>query len=162
MRRSTLFLYSGVRVRNLRRSLRFYRALGFRVVKRGSFTHGGRYVHLGLPDANHRIELNYYPKRSPYWVPFRRGEEFDHFGFYAEDPEAWLARARRAGARWRTGYADRPGQQLYFVSDPDGVWLGVFGPLRSKPRPSSRNGPVRRRSAQGRVGSSARKTSPSR
>jgi catechol 2,3-dioxygenase-like lactoylglutathione lyase family enzyme len=122
------FVYSGIRVRDLARSIRFYRRLGFTVVQRGSFSHGGRYVHLALPGSTHRLELNFYPRGSRFYEPFLKGAGFDHFGFSSTDPEAWLASARRAGAKFLLGYEDRPAQQLYFVRDPDGVWLGVFGP----------------------------------
>jgi catechol 2,3-dioxygenase-like lactoylglutathione lyase family enzyme len=141
------FVYSGIRVRNLARSIRFYRQLGFHIVKRGSFSHGGRYVHLAFPGSTHRLELNFYPRGSRYFEPFVAGASFDHFGFSADAPEAWLRNARRAGAPLVLGYTDRPQQQLYFVRDPDGTWLGVYGPLqRSKsaerptrpPRPPSR------------------------
>jgi catechol 2,3-dioxygenase-like lactoylglutathione lyase family enzyme len=40
------FVYAGLRVRNLPRSLRFYRKLGFRIHKRGTMGHGGQWVHL--------------------------------------------------------------------------------------------------------------------
>ena len=132
MPRTLRFVYSGIRVRDLARSVRFYRRLGFQVVQRGSFSHGGRYVHLTLSGSNHRLELNYYPRSSRFYTPLRRGEEFDHFGFYASDPDQWLTAVRRAGARYKVGYTDRPGQQLYFVEDPNGVWLGVFGPIRPR------------------------------
>ncbi len=134
MRPTIRFVYSGIRVRNLTRSVRFYQQLGFRVVKRGSFSHGGRYVHLTFPGSAHRLELNYYPRGSRFYEPITPGSEFDHFGFYASDPEAWLRKARRAGARFTVGYADRPEQQLYFVQDLNGVWIGVFGPMRTAPK----------------------------
>ena len=105
-------------------------------MKRGSFSHGGRYVHLIYPGSPHRLELNYYPRGSRFYEPPVRGQEFDHFGFYASDPDTWLRKARRAGARLAVGYTDRPQQQLYFARDPDGVWIGVFGPIASsKDRP---------------------------
>ncbi|HTT25548.1 MAG TPA: VOC family protein [Thermoplasmata archaeon] len=138
------FVYSGIRVRDLARSVRFYRRMGFRVVHRGSFHHGGRYVHLEYPGSPHRLELNFYPKGSRFYEPFGREPPFDHFGFFAEDPDDWLRRARRAGARFTVGYPDRPAQQLYFVTDPDGFWIGVYGP---RPGPSERprraRGPAR-------------------
>jgi len=127
VRDSVRFVYSGIRVRNLERSLRFYRRLGFRIVKRGEFSHGGRWVHLVFPGSDHRLELNYYPKGNPFYEPFRSGTEFDHFGFYVSDPIAWLRRAVRAGAKPAVGYVDGPYHLLY-VRDPDGVWLGACGP----------------------------------
>ncbi|TLZ54993.1 MAG: VOC family protein, partial [Methanobacteriota archaeon] len=41
------FYYTGIRVRNLRRSTNFYtKAFGMKVVARGTMPHGGKYVHL--------------------------------------------------------------------------------------------------------------------
>jgi catechol 2,3-dioxygenase-like lactoylglutathione lyase family enzyme len=114
-------------VRSLRRSLAFYRRLGFRVVKQGWFSHGGRWVHPAFPGSDHRLELNYYPKGSAFYRPFRAGEEFDHFGFYASDGRKWLRSVLRAGAKPVIGFVDGPAQ-LLFVRDPDGVWLGVCAP----------------------------------
>lgn len=121
------FVYSGIRVRNLARSVRFYRRVGFRIVKRGHFSHGGRWVHLEFPGSPHRLELNYYPKGTPFYRPFRAGEEFDHFGFYVSSPRRWVRSVVRAGATPVIGFVDGPAE-LLFVKDPDGVWLGACGP----------------------------------
>ncbi|HTZ61796.1 MAG TPA: VOC family protein [Thermoplasmata archaeon] len=121
------FVYSGIRVADLGRSVRFYRKLGFRVVKRGWFSHGGQWVHLGFPGTDHRLELNYYPKGTPFYRPLRAGEEFDHFGFYVGDARKWVRATVRAGATPVVGFVDGPAQ-LMFVKDPDGVWLGACGP----------------------------------
>jgi catechol 2,3-dioxygenase-like lactoylglutathione lyase family enzyme len=121
------FLYSGIRVRDMEKSLRFYRSLGFKILKRGWFSHGGRWVHLTFPGSDHRIELNYYEKGSVFDTPFGPGEEFDHFGFYAPNPRAWVRKAVRAGATPIAGWMDGV-VQLVYVKDPNGVWLGAFGP----------------------------------
>ncbi|MCI4372604.1 MAG: VOC family protein [Thermoplasmata archaeon] len=121
------FMYSGIRVRDLVRSVRFYRSLGFRVIKRGGFSHGGRWVHLVFPGSTHRIELNFYPKGTPFYEPFRTGTEFDHFGFYVSNPKAWLRSVVRAGAKPKVGFVDGPAQ-LLFVEDPDGIGLCSCGP----------------------------------
>ncbi len=145
--RNVRFLYSGIRVRDLDRSLRFYKALGFRVLKRGRFSHGGRWVHLTFPGSPHRIELNYYEKGSVFAAPFGPGEEFDHFGFYAPDPRAWVRRAVRAGATPVAGWMDGS-VQLVYVKDPNGVWLGAFGPAQPRrARPRKRPRRPRRRKA---------------
>lgn len=133
------FLYSGIRVQNLARALRFYRAIGFREVRRGRFSHGGTYVHLRFPGSPHRLELNYYPRGSRYHTAVRAGDMFDHFGFWAASPATWLRAMVRAGADPQLAYREDPPQQLYFVRDPDGVWLGVFGPIEPRrPRIRSR------------------------
>ena len=127
-RRPTVFLYSGIRVRDLERSLRFYRALGFRVESKGKMGHGGQWVHLVFPGSRHAIELNYYPKGNRFYEPFRKGSEFDHFGFFTRDVAGWHRRAIRAGATTVEDFVDGK-FRLVYVSDPNGVCLEAFGPV---------------------------------
>lgn len=121
------FVYAGLRVRNLDRSIRFYRKLGFKVYRRGRMGHGGVWVHLAFPGAQQRIELNYYPRSNRYYEPVRRGTEFDHFGFRVSDVEAVEAELRRKKfrivARIREAH-----ENLLYIRDPDGNWLEFFGP----------------------------------
>lgn len=133
MAKKVHFLYTGLRVRNLARSLRFYRGLGFREVSRGKMGHGGTWVHLRFPGSVHELELNYYPKGNRFYTPFRPGEEFDHFGFYAPDVRAWRDKATRAGAKLAKEFDDG-NSSLVYVKDPDGVWLEAFGPKAAPPR----------------------------
>lgn len=122
------FVYAGIRVRNLPRSLRFYRKMGFRVFRRGKMAHGGVWVHLEFPGASERVELNYYPPSNRYYEPFRRGTEFDHFGFRVSDVDAWEGELRRRKlpivARIR-----EPHENIVYTRDPDGNWLEFFGPV---------------------------------
>ncbi len=127
------FLYSGLRVRSLARSLAFYRKLGFRVVDRGTMEHGGEWVHLRYPASTHRLELNYYPRGNRFYEPIRQGTEFDHFGFYAPDPAAWKRGVLRAGGRPALEFVERK-TRLVYVRDPDGNWLEAFGPARPRRR----------------------------
>jgi catechol 2,3-dioxygenase-like lactoylglutathione lyase family enzyme len=121
------FVYSGIRVRDLDRSLRFYRRLGFRVFRRGVMGHGGKWVHLRFPGAHERIELNFYPRSNPYYTPIRTGTEFDHFGFRVSDVERWEEKLRAMRlpivARIR-----EPHENIVYTRDPDGNWLEFFGP----------------------------------
>ncbi|MGI0068526.1 MAG: VOC family protein [Thermoplasmata archaeon] len=127
------FLYSGLRVRDFERSLRFYRRFGFRRVAQGTMEHGGRWAHLVYPGSVHRLELNYYPPKNRFYEPIRRGTEFDHFGFYSPDPIAWKRAALRAGARLETEFVEGK-HRLVYVRDPDGNWIEVFGPARPRRR----------------------------
>jgi len=121
------FVYSGLRVRSLARSLKFYRGLGFRVHRRGTMGHGGVWVHLAFPGASQRLELNYYPPSNRYYEPFRRGTEFDHLGFRVSNVEAWERSLRRKRlpivARIREAH-----ENLVYTRDPDGNWVEFFGP----------------------------------
>ncbi len=121
------FIYAGIRVRNLQRSLRFYRKLGFRVFRRGKMEHGGVWVHLAFPRAQQRVELNYYPRGNRFHEPMRRGTEFDHFGFRVSKVEAWKKHLQKLGlpivARIKEKY-----ENIVYTRDPDGNWLEFFGP----------------------------------
>ena len=128
-RRPVRFLYSGIRVKNLERSIRFYRSLGFRVRSRGRMEHGGAWVHLLFPGSRHRLELNFYPRGNRFYEPFRPGTEFDHFGFYTTDVTDWRRRAVRAGGKVLADFVDGK-YRLVYVNDPNGVCLEAFGPLR--------------------------------
>ena len=122
------FVYAGLRTDHLARSLAFYRKLGFRVKRRGTMEHGGKWVHLTFPGAAQRLELNFYPKGTRFYEPPRRGTEFDHFGFRVSDVEACERRLRRLKlpivARVR-----ETGENLVYTRDPDGNWVEFFGPV---------------------------------
>lgn len=90
--------------------------------------HGGRWVHLSFPGAAQRLELNFYPRRTRFFEPFRRGSEFDHLGFRVSDVAACERRLRRQGlpivARIRERY-----ENIIYARDPDGNWIEFFGPV---------------------------------
>ncbi|HTT45466.1 MAG TPA: VOC family protein [Thermoplasmata archaeon] len=131
--RPVRFLYSGIRVRDLPKSIKFYRALGFRILGRGRMGHGGEWVQMGFPGSRHWIELNYYPKGNRFYEPFEKGSEFDHFGFFAKDVAGWHRRALRAGAKQVEDFVDGK-SRLVYVNDPDGVCLEAFGPAAPRRR----------------------------
>jgi catechol 2,3-dioxygenase-like lactoylglutathione lyase family enzyme len=128
--------YSGLRVRSLERSARFYRRIGFEVGKRGTMEHGGQWMGLTFPGSLHQLELNYYPPGNRFYTPFRSGSEFDHLGFWVDDIDAWARQLRR----WRLPIVadfSETTQRLVYVSDPDGNWVEFYGPI---PSPSARKG----------------------
>jgi catechol 2,3-dioxygenase-like lactoylglutathione lyase family enzyme len=120
------FRYTGIEVRNLTRSIRFYRGLGFRIIARGRMGHGGEWVHLRLPRQSQRLELNYYPRGNRFHRPYRSGSELDHIGFRVEDADAWARRAVRLGAK-PADRVDEEHEWLVYVTDPDGIWLEFIG-----------------------------------
>lgn len=122
------FVYSGLRTRDLARSLRFYRKLGFRVHKRGTMDHGGQWVHLVFPGSAHELELNFYPRGNRFYTPIRKGTEFDHLGFRVSDVKAWEEELRRRKfpivARIREAH-----ENIVYTRDPDGNWIEFYGPV---------------------------------
>jgi len=121
------FYYTGIRVRDLRRSLRFYtKVLKMKVISRGTMPHGGKYVHLRSPGSSQRLELNWYPPGSRFYVPYRKGEELDHLAFVVDDPEKAYAELLKGGAASAVSPEHSTGTEIY-VKDPDGVWIELLG-----------------------------------
>jgi lactoylglutathione lyase len=118
--------HAGIRVRDLKRSVDFYtKALGMKVVARGTMPHGGKYVHLKSPGSPQRLELNWYPEGSKFFTPYRRGEELDHLAFEVEDARRAFEELVARGAGVAVSPADSKGTEIY-VTDPDGIWIELL------------------------------------
>jgi catechol 2,3-dioxygenase-like lactoylglutathione lyase family enzyme len=129
--------YTGIRVRDLARSVRFYtEGLGLRVGPTGRMSAGGVWQELKDPDTGAVLELNFYPGDPPY----REGDELDHLGFRVDDVEATVRRLTSMGARLRIPPFSESGTHLAFLSDPDGVWLELYERLADEVPPTSRGG----------------------
>lgn len=120
-------VYAGVRVRDLDHSLTFYRALGMKVVRRGTMEHGGVYVHLKSPGSEQVLELNYYPRRNRFYTPYRRGSELDHLGFWVDNVDACLEFLEGRGAKIAVKLWSEGRYRLAFVEDPDGICIELLG-----------------------------------
>jgi len=123
----------GLRVTQLSRSLKFYtKALGLRVVRRGDTRSwgGGIWVLLEDPRSRRKVELNWYPKESIFYSPYRAGEAVDHLDFTLgvasrTELERVYARLLRFGAK-PTGYEpSTTSGWMASVTDPDGIWITV-------------------------------------
>jgi catechol 2,3-dioxygenase-like lactoylglutathione lyase family enzyme len=127
------FEYVGLRVSDLRRSVRFYtRALGLRVISRGDGRAwgGGRWVLLRDPRSGGTVELNWYPKGSRFAEPFRHGSEVDHLDFTLgrasrTSLERTFRRLVRAGARPTRYRPSTTDGWRAMVRDPDGIWINI-------------------------------------
>lgn len=142
------FFYTGIRVRDLDRSIPFYRkVMGMRVTRRGAMAHGGLWVELRSPAGTQRLELNWYPPGSKFHVPYRRGEEMDHLAFRVTDVHGAFADlvARGAGPEVKPFREGR--YEFAFVSDPDGIWIELLG--RTSPDATRRR--TRKRSPASRI-----------
>ena len=126
--------YTGLRVTNLRRSLKFYtEVMGLREKIRGDHREFGRGIWVGLEDPISRVnlELNWYPAKSKFATRFSAGEGLDHLGFLLgrvsrKKLEAEYARLIRGGARpTRITPASSDGWQAC-VLDPDGNWIEIY------------------------------------
>ena len=115
-------LYSGIRVRDLKRSMRFYRALGLRPSMKGTMVHGGKWVWMRDPKTRAVLELNWYPPRSAYFEKWREGVEMDHVGWTVRDIEPVIKKLKRLGSEVKADFV-HGNVRLTFLTDPDGIWL---------------------------------------
>jgi lactoylglutathione lyase len=122
------FRYTGIRVRNLERSLRFYKGvMGMRVNTKGTMWHGGVWVELRSPGSAQRLELNYYPPGSKFHEEFRNGSELDHLAFWVSDVDRRYERLLEKGAKKAVEPFSQGRYRLAFVKDPDGIWIELVG-----------------------------------
>ena len=122
------FRYTGIRVRNLQRSLRFYtRVMGMKRNLEGSMDHGGIWVELKSPHSAQRLELNYYPPNSKFHEKFKTGSELDHLAFWVKDVDAKCEQLVKKGATKAVEPFLQGKYRFAFVKDPDGMWIELIG-----------------------------------
>jgi lactoylglutathione lyase len=123
------FWYTGIRVKNLEESLKFYKeALGFRVVMRGNMVvHEGTYVHMKTPTGDQILELNYYPKTSKFYEEYVNGSELDHLGLYVSDVRGKYEKLIKLGCEPAVEPFTQGSWVMAFVKDPNGIWLELIG-----------------------------------
>lgn len=115
-----MFEYTGVRVRDLDASRRFYMAgLGLVPVGSGRTATGGIWERLVDPTSGQRLELNFYADQPP----FKEGDELDHLAWTTDDVDALVPRLERLGGRLKLAPADQDGARVAFVADPNGIWI---------------------------------------
>jgi lactoylglutathione lyase len=120
--------YFGIRVTDLERSVGFYtQTLGLKKIREGTMHHGGMWVLLEDPRSHQRLELNWYPKSSPYATPYVPGEGLDHIGFKVQDAAAVYKKLKAKGVAPALSPDDEDGVKgVYYLKDPDGNWLEFF------------------------------------
>ena len=127
-------LYTGIRVRDLDRSIEFYRkVMGMKISRKGKMRHGVIWVELKSPGSPQRLELNWYPTGSRFHTPYRKGEELDHLAFRVADVSHAFREVTAKGARAEVEPFKEARYQFAFVSDPDGIWIELLGRNRADP-----------------------------
>ncbi len=123
--------YTGLRVTDLSRSIRFYcEGLGLVEKGRGTMSHGGTFVGLRDPESHAELELNLYPSDSRFAVPYTPGEGLDHLGFDVADARATIEKLRAMGAKVAIEPWLEAGRYwIGFVEDPDGNWVEIESPV---------------------------------
>ena len=126
------FRYTGIRVRDLDRSIDFYtKVLGMRVTWRMKIREtGGEIAVLKSPRGKQRLELNWYPPRGRY-RRYRKGDELDHIAFAVPNVDAFL-REHRPEFKVAMKPFNEGSDRLAYVTDPDGVWIELMSPLKRR------------------------------
>lgn len=130
--------YFGIQVRDMDRSLSFYRDLfGMEVLRRQRVAEtGGEWAELRSRDSDHVLELNWYPEGSPFFKgPYRNGDELDHVAFECEDVGRAYAELLAKGAGPGLPPFLEARIWLAYVVDPDGIWIELYAPAGPNPQP---------------------------
>jgi len=125
-------VYVGIQVRDMDRSISFYRdVLGMQVVRRQHVPEtGGEWAELRSIGSKQMLELNWYPNASRFFAgPYRNGDELDHIAFECEDVERAYRELLEKGARPGHRPFAEGNSWLAYVEDPDGIWIELTGPI---------------------------------
>jgi lactoylglutathione lyase len=132
------FGYTGIRVRDLTESIRFYvDVLGMEIVEPEQSTPPtrGRVATLRSPGSAQLLELNWYEPGSAFGLPYSNGQDLDHLAFECDDVDRAVSELESKGAKVLV----RPreiggahGWQEAFVEDPNGIWIELI-PSKGKP-----------------------------
>jgi lactoylglutathione lyase len=121
-------IYTGIRVKNLEKSIEFYASiLGMKVTGRTRIEETkGETVGLVSEDGGHLLELNYYGKGSDYDTKYGVGEALDHLAFQVDDLPKALAEAQKAGYPVVLDMKTKTSRWTY-IKDPNGIYIELFG-----------------------------------
>ncbi|MDV3278361.1 MAG: VOC family protein [Nitrososphaerales archaeon] len=121
------FTYVGIRVRNLRKSVWFYKKL-LGMKYKGRFkieATKGEVAFLQSSGGKFGIELNYYPRNSPFYTKYTVGEGLDHLAFGVANLERALGEAKRMGHPVVKEIEGKTSRWAY-VKDTNGIWIELF------------------------------------
>ena len=126
------FVYTGIRVKDMQESLRFYTdVLGMVIVEPVQKTAPttGSVATLKSPNSEQLLELNHYEEGSPYSSPYINGEDLDHLAFDVEDLEVTIKELKQQGVEvvvepYQIGR--EIGWKEAFVKDPNGIWIELL------------------------------------
>jgi lactoylglutathione lyase len=122
------FKYTGIRVKDLNRSLEFYtKTMGLKKIDRGTMRASGKYILLKDEESGQRLELNYYPPGTKFYEEYCEGSELDQLAFWSKNVREDYRRLLAAGATVAVKPWDEGGYTLAFVRDPDGIWIELIG-----------------------------------
>jgi len=125
----TEFIYTGILVSNIERSIRFYtRELGMKLLFKTRIKEtGGRVAWLRTRRSSQILELNWYPTKYKYGGK----SGLDHLAFQVTDVNASYEKIR---GRYKGPIKPfKEGKwMLAYVKDPDGNWIELGQRIKAK------------------------------
>jgi lactoylglutathione lyase len=131
------FVYSGIRVANMERSLEFYtKLLGMKLISRTKIPETkGEIANLKSKGSDQTLELNHYESQ-----PYNHGDELDHLAFKVDDLEEMLRFLESKGVKRIYDIVRGKEARWTYVADPDGIWIELFDyPYLGKRKASSKD-----------------------
>jgi len=128
------FIYTGIRVKNMDESIRFYtEVLGMEIAEKRERTEPtkGEVVTLKSPYSTQLLELNFYEKDSPFYVPYVNGEDLDHLAFDVENLESVVSDLKSKGIEIIVEPYQIGEWSEAFIKDPNGIWIELLQRNRS-------------------------------
>ncbi len=123
----TKFTYVGIRVRDTTKSVRFYtKLLGMKYNGRYKIeATKGEVAFLQSSNGKFGIELNYYPRSSPFYTKYTVGEGLDHLAFGVASLARALNEAKKMGHPVIKEIRGKKSRWAY-IKDPNGIWIELF------------------------------------
>jgi len=115
--------YTGIRVTDLDRALRFYLdVLGMRLSARIKVPETkGEFAVVRSEGSDHWLEINWYADQE-----YRSGDELDHIAFQVADLDEALSELKTRGIEPISYVRDTEHSRWTYISDPDGIWIEVY------------------------------------
>jgi methylmalonyl-CoA mutase C-terminal domain/subunit len=121
------FIYTGIRVKNMEKSIEFYtKLLRMKVTGRTKIeATKGEVVGLVSEDGGHLLELNYYGKGSEFDTKYAVGDGLDHLAFQVDDLKKAISEAEKAGYPLVLDMKTKTSRWTY-IKDPNGIYIELF------------------------------------
>jgi len=123
----TKFTYTGIRVKDLEKSVNFYtKVLGMKENGRSKIEQTkGETVSLTTDEGGPALELNYYGKGSKFNTKYQAGEGMDHLAFQVDDLDRAVEEAGKAGYPLVLDMKTSSSRWVY-IQDPNGIFIELF------------------------------------
>ncbi len=126
-------LYTSIRVKDMKKSLAFYKKMGLKVIGKRSPVPGEDIVMLEDRETKQRLNLMWYAKSCKWYSPYKtNGVELDHLLFEVKDAKKAYARLLKGGAPKATDLWEGKERTMGLVKDPNGIWVGVMSQVKGK------------------------------